>query len=124
MMTTCKLQGKIVSSQFIDKEVPKERASAEVTRNKFKVNVPQLTTNYTPLPMLPLTEKAKEIIVETESTNSAGKFGRFGGKLVPETLVMGLNQLEAEFKNALRDQVFQVIIMKNSSPSTNIILSI
>jgi hypothetical protein len=35
-----------------------------------------------------------------------------------------LNQLEAEFKNALRDQVFQVIIMKNSSPSTNIILSI
>ncbi|WJX59978.1 tryptophan synthase [Trifolium repens] len=57
--------------------------------------------------MLPLTEKAKDIIVETESTNSAGKFGRFGGKFVPETLVMCLNQLEAEFKNALRDQVFQ-----------------
>jgi tryptophan synthase beta chain len=124
-MTTCKLQGTIVSSQFIDKEVPKERASAEVTRSKFKVKVPQLTTtNYTPLPMLPLTEKAMDIIVETESTNSAGKFGRFGGKFVPETLLMCLNQLEAEFKNALRDQVFQVIIMKNSSPSTNIILSI
>jgi tryptophan synthase beta chain len=62
--------------------------------------------------MLPLTEKAKDIIVETESTNSAGKFGRFGGKFVPETLVMCLNQLEAEFKNALRDQVFQVITWK------------
>ncbi|KAK2371767.1 tryptophan synthase beta chain [Trifolium repens] len=107
-MTTCKLQVTIVSSQFIDKEVPKERASVELlARNKFKVKVPQLTTTYTPLPMLPLTEKAKDIIVETESTNSAGKFGRFGGKFVPETLVMCLNQLEAEFKNALRDQVFQ-----------------
>jgi tryptophan synthase beta chain len=116
-MSTCKLQGTIVSSKFIQKKgAPIDRASAVVqavvTRDKFKVKVPQLTTTYTPLPMLPLTEKAKDIIVETESTNSAGKFGRFGGKFVPETLVMCLNQLEAEFKNALRDQVFQVITWK------------
>ncbi|CAJ2651001.1 unnamed protein product [Trifolium pratense] len=106
-MATCKLQGTIVSSQLINKKVPKERVSDVVTRDKFKVKVPQLTTTYTPLPILPLIEKTKEIIVETESTNSAGKFGRFGGKFVPETLVICMNQLEAEFKNALRDQVFQ-----------------
>ncbi|WJX72488.1 tryptophan synthase [Trifolium repens] len=110
-MSTCKLQGTIVSSKFIQKKgAPKDRASAVVqavvTRDKFKVKVPQLTTTHTPLPFLPLTEKAKEIIVETENT-SAGKFGRFGGKFVPETLIMCMKQLEAEFKNALHDQVFQ-----------------
>jgi tryptophan synthase beta chain len=119
-MSTCKLQGTIVSNKFIEKKgSPKERASAVVqavvTRDKFKVKVPQLTTTHTPLPFLPLTEKAKEIIVETENTNSAGKFGRFGGKFVPETLIMCMKQLEAEFKNALHDQVFQVIIVIDGS---------
>jgi tryptophan synthase beta chain len=104
------LQGTIVSNKFIEKKgAPKERASAVVqavvTRDKFKVKVPQLTTTYTPLPILPL----------TENTNSAGKFGRFGGKFVPETLIMCMKQLEAEFKNALHDQVFQVIIVIHGS---------
>ncbi|GAU31596.1 hypothetical protein TSUD_54200 [Trifolium subterraneum] len=101
-MTTCKLQGTIVNNQFIQKKgTLKERASAVVqavvTRDKFKVKVPTLTTTYTPLPILPLIEKAKEIIVETENTNSAGKFGRFGGKFIPETL--------AELATTLRDYV-------------------
>jgi len=114
-MAACKLQGTIVRSQFIEKKVvPKERNSAVVqavgTREKFKI--PQLTTTYTPLPStIPLIEKATEIIVDTEDTTSTGKFGRFGGKFVPETLVVCLNQLEAEFKNALRDDVFQVIFL-------------
>ncbi|KAJ1384329.1 Tryptophan synthase, beta chain [Sesbania bispinosa] len=47
-------------------------------------------------------EKATELIVERN-----GKFGRFGGKFVPETLVACLNHLEAEFNKALRDQLFQ-----------------
>lgn len=112
-MAACKLQGTIVRSQFIEKKVvPKERNSAVVqavvTRDKFKVKIPQLATTYTPLPStIPLIEKATEIIVEPEDTTSTGKFGRFGGKFVPETLVMCLNQLEAEFKNALHDDVFQ-----------------
>lgn len=114
-MATCKLQGTIIRSQFIEKKiVPKERASAVVqavvTREKFKVKIPQLTTTYTPLPAtIPLIENPNEIIVETEDSTSTGKFGRFGGKFVPETLVVCMNQLEAEFKNALRDEVFQVI---------------
>ncbi|CAL5195168.1 unnamed protein product [Lathyrus oleraceus] len=110
-MDACKLQSRIVSSQFIDKkEATKDRSSAVVqaviTRENFKVKFPQLITTYTPL-LLPLIEKENEVIVETDSTNSAGKFGRFGGTFVPETLIMSLKQLESEFKNVLGDQLFQ-----------------
>ncbi|KAL5100910.1 hypothetical protein RYX36_005237 [Vicia faba] len=111
-MAACKFQGTIVSNQFINKkEATKDHASAVVQavitgREKFKIKLPQLTTTYVPLP-IPLIEKDNEIIVETESTNSAGKFGRFGGTFVPETLIMSLNHLEAEFKNVLHDRVFQ-----------------
>ncbi|PON32905.1 Tryptophan synthase, beta chain [Parasponia andersonii] len=37
-----------------------------------------------------------------------GKFGRFGGKFVPETLMASLNDLEAEFRSVLHDAQFQV----------------
>ncbi|KAK9267295.1 hypothetical protein L1049_009718 [Liquidambar formosana] len=36
-----------------------------------------------------------------------GKFGRFGGKYVPETLITSLNMLEAEFHLVLHDADFQ-----------------
>ncbi|KAJ9169064.1 hypothetical protein P3X46_020532 [Hevea brasiliensis] len=37
----------------------------------------------------------------------SGKFGRFGGKFVPETLIACLKELEAEFNWALEDPEFQ-----------------
>ncbi|XP_058773052.1 tryptophan synthase beta chain 1-like [Vicia villosa] len=113
-MDACKLQWRIVSSQFTEKKVAtKDRSSAVVQavitrREKFKL--PQLPTTYIPLPIpvIPLIEKDSESIVETEeSTNSAGKFGRFGGTFGPETIIMSLNYLEAEFNNVLHDQSFQ-----------------
>ncbi|XP_050215160.1 tryptophan synthase beta chain 2, chloroplastic-like isoform X2 [Mercurialis annua] len=36
-----------------------------------------------------------------------GKFGRFGGKYVPETLIACLNELEAVFNTVLHDREFQ-----------------
>lgn len=39
-----------------------------------------------------------------------GKFGRFGGKFVPETLVTCLNDLETEFRSVLHDPQFQVLL--------------
>ncbi|GAU24872.1 hypothetical protein TSUD_115960 [Trifolium subterraneum] len=45
--------------------------------------------------------------MEPLTTNSDGEFGEFGRMFVSETLVMPLKELETEFKNALRDQVFQ-----------------
>lgn len=110
-MAASKLQSIIVSSsQFIDnKGASKERSSVTVqsvaTRDIFKVKVPQLATTYVPLSIEHLTTDQKE--KETVETIS-GKFGRFGGKFVPETLVTCLNQLEAEFKKALQDNAFQV----------------
>lgn len=37
-----------------------------------------------------------------------GKFGRFGGTYVPETMVASLKQLETEFNFVLQDTAFQV----------------
>lgn len=46
---------------------------------------------------------------EKETSNhTSGKFGRFGGKFVPETLITSLNMLEAEFNLVLNDDDFQV----------------
>lgn len=45
---------------------------------------------------------------EPKTVSSTGKFGRFGGKFVPETLISCLSKLEAEFILALHDKKFQV----------------
>lgn len=37
-----------------------------------------------------------------------GRFGKFGGKYVPETLMAALSQLEAEYDEIKRDPGFQV----------------
>ena len=37
-----------------------------------------------------------------------GRFGKFGGKYVPETLVAALTEVEDEFKRAMEDPGFQV----------------
>ncbi|KAK4859041.1 hypothetical protein QYF36_025850 [Acer negundo] len=55
----------------------------------------------------------KSNLVETETDHklnkvvNPGKFGKFGGKFVPETLVACLNQLEVEFNFLLQDSEFQ-----------------
>lgn len=48
-------------------------------------------------------------IMEEEERKSCGngKFGCYGGRFVPETLVTCLNGLEAEFNSVLRDPAFQ-----------------
>lgn len=43
-----------------------------------------------------------------ERPDAAGRFGRFGGKYVPETLISALTALEASYKEALADPAFQV----------------
>lgn len=41
-----------------------------------------------------------------------GKFGKFGGKFVPESLITCLGKLEAEFNLVLNDSKFQVPNLK------------
>ena len=40
--------------------------------------------------------------------DSQGRFGKFGGKYVPETLIAALTELEDEFNKAIKDPDFQV----------------
>ncbi|GAA0163130.1 hypothetical protein LIER_43632 [Lithospermum erythrorhizon] len=40
--------------------------------------------------------------------DSFGRFGKFGGKYVPETLMYALTELEAAFQSLSADQDFQV----------------
>lgn len=49
-------------------------------------------------------------LMEAEERKSCGngKFGSYGGRFVPETLIASLNGLEDEFYSALRDTAFQV----------------
>ncbi|KAB1221853.1 hypothetical protein CJ030_MR2G003997 [Morella rubra] len=53
-------------------------------------------------------------VLETDERDrvSEGRFGRSGGKDVPEVLIASLNELEAEFNLVLRDAEFQVRFRK------------
>ena len=39
--------------------------------------------------------------------DSAGHFGRFGGRFVPEALVAALDELDAAYRTAMADEAFQ-----------------
>ena len=56
---------------------------------------------------------------EVARPDAQGRFGKFGGKYVPETLMAALTELEIEFHKALKDQAFQVstIILEIIFPS-------
>ena len=49
------------------------------------------------------TDKARKIMAEP---SSAGRFGEFGGRFVPETLIPACEELEAAFKQAWADEKF------------------
>jgi len=45
--------------------------------------------------------------MSTQLPDERGYFGRFGGRYVPETLMPALEQLEAAYEEARRDEAFQ-----------------
>src|SRR5579863_2336948 len=44
---------------------------------------------------------------QTPSKKEPGRFGTYGGRYVPETLVAALEELEREYEKAKRDRKFQ-----------------
>ncbi|PKI55869.1 hypothetical protein CRG98_023750 [Punica granatum] len=42
-----------------------------------------------------------------------GRFGRFGGKFVPETLIYALSELESAFHSLAGDQDFQLMMKED-----------
>uniref|UniRef100_A0A5B7BXG5 Tryptophan synthase n=1 Tax=Davidia involucrata TaxID=16924 RepID=A0A5B7BXG5_DAVIN len=70
-----------------------------MTRGAPVVGLDTLINTRRSPPLHERTEKGKEV--------STGKFGRFGGKYVPETLMTCLSELEVEFNLVLHDAKFQ-----------------
>lgn len=62
----------------------------------------------TPSASLSYQSSTKTANKSCSSFSSTGKFGKFGGKYVPELLVTCLSDLEEEFYMALNDAKFQV----------------
>lgn len=60
---------------------------------------------------MPLQEhtKLENGSVMLQRPDSFGRFGRFGGKYVPETLMHALTELEAAFHALTADEDFQVM---------------
>jgi hypothetical protein len=56
-------------------------------------------------PERPVKEAAPEKLVRPDP---AGRYGKFGGKYVPETLIPALAELEVAYKEAQNDPSFQV----------------
>jgi tryptophan synthase beta chain len=46
-------------------------------------------------------------VTEYQRPDASGRYGRFGGKYVPETLIPALEQLEIDFKEAIADPAFK-----------------
>ncbi|BAU00806.1 Tryptophan synthase beta chain 2 [Vigna angularis] len=108
----CKLQGTLISchsrtTKFVDQ---KDRAASVVPQALLthQTKLPHFNITYVPSP----TPSMDKIPFQTSQTNelpisTSGKFGRFGGKFVPETIVASLTNLEAEFKKSMADDAFQ-----------------
>ncbi|XP_071699942.1 tryptophan synthase beta chain 1-like [Rutidosis leptorrhynchoides] len=92
----CKLQ--TVTPPCLDKMVPANLESINLHTNlNLKSNT---CTNLKTI--LSTTSVAKEV-----KTPIAGKFGKFGGKFVAETLIAPLEELEAKFNSIMHDHKFQ-----------------
>ncbi|OAY25968.1 tryptophan synthase beta chain 1 [Manihot esculenta] len=87
-LMTCKRRSRnshVVSAQFSTKE-------SSPSSRILDLNIQVIGTQRVPIDV---------------PTTISGKFGRFGGKFVPETLIACLKELEAEFNWALHDTQFQ-----------------
>lgn len=63
--------------------------------------------SYTWLTMTPAHGHAVDALTIGPSPTGSGRFGQFGGRYVPETLVAALDELEREFNAAITDKAFQ-----------------
>lgn len=53
-------------------------------------------------------EAPQQHAADFQRPDSTGRFGRFGGRYVPETLIVALDELEREYERARADPSFQV----------------
>lgn len=70
--------------------------------------VAALRVQATAAPEAPVSSSAADSVTNYQRPDAAGRYGRFGGKYVPETLIPALAELEVAYQEALADPAFQV----------------
>lgn len=58
---------------------------------------------------LRVTAVAAPPAIKPQRPDASGRYGKFGGKYVPETLIPALAQLEIDYKEAMADPAFKVM---------------
>ncbi|XP_052180534.1 tryptophan synthase beta chain 1-like isoform X2 [Diospyros lotus] len=87
-------------------KLPSPEKAAASQQDKLSFGV-LLETTPRMISTKPLTKRLLEAEERRDHGRSAGKFGRYGGRYVPETLIACLNKLEDEFYSALSDPQFK-----------------
>jgi hypothetical protein len=59
----------------------------------------------------PAAPSSSQAAAKYQRPDEAGRFGQFGGKYVPETLIPALAELEVAYKEAMADPAFQVGVL-------------
>ncbi|XP_028787515.1 tryptophan synthase beta chain 1-like, partial [Neltuma alba] len=99
-----------------NRRVAKMQTSVRAQAQAAEVTTPKESSRTSKLPELMTSSVVsskrpffleRSLQVQKTQPNSAGKFGKFGGKFVCETLIACLDQLEAEFAEVLHDEHFQ-----------------
>lgn len=118
---------KMVASTALNCKIPTISPSPSHSNNKISSSIPhfpvrfrRVSSNPSPLlrsnavsctltrePSLAMEDKLHTLSLQ-QRPDSFGRFGRFGGKYVPETLMHALTELEAAFYSLAGDQDFQV----------------
>ena len=75
------------------------------------IGSPTFTPTRKPTPALKMQPVIDDHHKNSKQTIHEGKFGKFGGKFVPESLITCLAKLEAEFNLVLNDSKFQVCVL-------------
>lgn len=96
------------SSSFI---IPSQLIYKSVRFTSCPSKSPSISCVFTAQPPHLMGEENKDKDLEPlvlQRPDSFGRFGKFGGKFVPETLMYALTELESAFKALAGDQDFQV----------------
>jgi hypothetical protein len=51
--------------------------------------------------------------------NALGRFGRYGGRFVPETLMFALDELDAAYRGAIKDPAFPPVYGSGAGASSS-----
>ncbi|GMY09910.1 tryptophan synthase beta chain 1-like [Fagus crenata] len=92
-------------SSFTTLKVPSKPKNFHLDRSEFK-RCSSISCNVTEASTPTINAKENDFTI-IQRPNSVGRFGKFGGKYVPETLLPALTELEAAFHSLADDQDFQ-----------------